>query len=277
MGEAEAIARSVDGPVTRASLTADLAALDLAGATVLVHASLSALGWVCGGPVAVCEALRAAIGRDGTLVVPTHTGLSDPAHWEHPPVPAAWVPTVRAALPPFDRALTPTRGMGAIPEVVRTHPEALRSPHPEVSFTALGPRAEELCGAHPLGDRLGERSPLARLHDAEALVLLLGVDHAVNTSLHLAEYRSRVVARHRHHRLVPPCADGGNEAPEGAWIEVSDVVLDETDFADLGSDYEAAHPDRLRLGRAGYGTARVLEQRHLVGYAVGWLDRNRRP
>src|SRR3954462_14269762 len=59
-------------PVTARSLAADLRALGVpAGGLVLTHSSLSALGWVAGGPEAVVAALLAALGPDGTLVVPS--------------------------------------------------------------------------------------------------------------------------------------------------------------------------------------------------------------
>ncbi len=91
VSELSAIETSL-APATVASLCDDLRGLGLAvGDVVLVHTSLSSLGWVCGGAVALVEALRCALGSAGTLVVPTHSSdLSDPAGWQNPPVPPAW-------------------------------------------------------------------------------------------------------------------------------------------------------------------------------------------
>lgn len=59
-----------------------------AGDTILVHSSLSIIGWVCGAAQAVIMALKQAVGDDGTLIMPAHSGAnSDPAYWENPPVP----------------------------------------------------------------------------------------------------------------------------------------------------------------------------------------------
>ena len=78
--ESSAIART-ERPNTQESLATDLRALGVApGMTLLVHASLSALGWVAGGPVAVIQALMDALTPQGTLVMPANTGdNSDPA------------------------------------------------------------------------------------------------------------------------------------------------------------------------------------------------------
>lgn len=81
MTEAELIALT-PAPRTRDTLAADLRQLGVAeGMTLLVHSSLSSLGWVCGGPVAVVQALMDALTPSGTLVMPTFTGdYCDPEH-----------------------------------------------------------------------------------------------------------------------------------------------------------------------------------------------------
>ena len=123
MGEAETIGR-VRRPNTRQSIAEELRALGLQpGTLALVHASLSRLGWVCGGPVAVVQALLDVVGPAGTVVMPTQSGdYTDPALWQEPPVPPAWVPVIRETMPAYDPLLTPSRGMGAIAETFRGWP-----------------------------------------------------------------------------------------------------------------------------------------------------------
>ena len=103
--------------------------------------------------------------------------------------------------------------MGVLAETVRGWPGAMRSSHPHVSFAALGPAAEQVVAGHTLGDMLGEGSPLARLYDLDADVLLLGVDHSVSTSLHLAEYRCPGSPREQ----VGAAARTGDGGREWVW------------------------------------------------------------
>ncbi|MFW6269831.1 MAG: aminoglycoside N(3)-acetyltransferase, partial [Bacillota bacterium] len=162
-----------------------------AGSTVIVHSSLSSLGWVCGGPVALIEALREVITVEGNIVMPAHSGdYSDPKYWENPPVPEEWWSTIRQEMPPFQPGITPTRGVGVVPETFRQYPDVHRSDHPASSFAAWGQKAEEIISNHDLDYALGENSPLAKIYELEGLILLIGVDHDRNTSLHLAEYRA---------------------------------------------------------------------------------------
>ena len=88
MTERDAV-EAVDDPVTVETLVGDLRGLGVeAGETILVHSSVSSLGWVAGGAQAVVEALQRTVTEDGTLVVPTFTAqYTDPAAWSNPPVP----------------------------------------------------------------------------------------------------------------------------------------------------------------------------------------------
>jgi aminoglycoside 3-N-acetyltransferase len=252
------------GPVTIVSLIRDLRALGLgSGDVVLVHASLSSLGWVCGGGVAVVTALLSVLGAGGTLVVPTHSGdLSDPAEWVRPPVPESWWDTIRRTMPPFRPATTPSRGMGVIPEIVRTWPGARRSNHPQLSFAAHGPAASAITSGHSLAEGLGEDSPLARLYDRDAKVLLLGVGHERNTSLHLAEYRSGV--RTRAPQSGPVVVDGRRQ-----WVTWDEIDLDADDFPAVGADLERT--GTVQLDQVGRAAARLMPQRVAVDFATRWL------
>ncbi len=63
--EQELISRTPQ-PATRASLARQMRENGLTlGGTVLVHSSLSSLGWVAGGPVAVIQALLDCVGPQG--------------------------------------------------------------------------------------------------------------------------------------------------------------------------------------------------------------------
>ena len=263
MAERAAIERS-DDPGTVDGLAEDLRRLGLgAGDTVLVHTSLSSLGWVCGGAVAVVEALLSVLGRGGTLVVPTHTSdLTDPAGWSNPPVPESWWSTIRATMPAFRAAVSPSRGMGVVPEVVRNWPGACRSSHPHVSFAALGQHAATVTDDHRLADGLGEGSPLARLYELDAAVLLLGVGHDRNTSLHLAEHRSGV---------RPAVTESGPVLVAGRrkWASWSDIDLHVEQFPQVGADLERA--GLVSVGPVGRASARLMRQRGVVDRATSWF------
>jgi aminoglycoside 3-N-acetyltransferase len=257
-------------PRTRESLAVDLRRLGVRpGSVVLVHSSLSSLGWVCGGPVVVVQALLDVLGPEGTLVVPTHTGVnSDPAGWVNPPVPESWWPVIRAHMPPFDPALTPSTAVGIVPETVRNWPGAVRSDHPRTSFAALGARAKEVTADHRLDSGLGEESPLGRVYALDGDILLLGVGHGNNTSIHLAEYRTPDSPVAEHAAAVRT-ADGERE-----WATWTEVDVDSDDFERLGADFDAAHPPSI--GLVGSARCTLARQREVVDFAVGWLKENRR-
>jgi aminoglycoside 3-N-acetyltransferase len=259
-------------PPTLTSLTADLRALGVTpGMTLLVHTSLRAISkWVIGGAQAVILALEAAIGPDGTLVMPTMTGdLTDPANWQNPPVPFAWKEVIRQEMPPFMPDLTVTRDMGVVAESFRKREGALRSSHPHTSFAAKGKHAAQIVANHRLETPLGDGSPLARIYELGGHVLLLGVGHGNNSSLHLAEERAHYPSKQMERNAAPLLIDG-----ERRWVQFEIVVQSVEGFEQIGADF--GRDTRLvRQGKVGEATSLLMPQPPLVDYAVRWMEKHR--
>ncbi|MEV6263057.1 AAC(3) family N-acetyltransferase [Streptomyces sp. NPDC051784] len=239
------------------------------GGVLLVHASMRSAG---GDAWGMADALCRAVGPEGTLVVPTFTpensdtsrtylervsGLTESAR-----------AAVRAAMPPFDPALTPAPSMGVLAETVRLTPAALRSAHPQTSFAALGPAAGKLLSGHRQDCHLGEDSPMARLYEADAQVLLLGTGFGSCTAFHLAEYRRPTRTRRRYRCVV---ARGSGRR----WWEYEDIALDDGDFSALGADFVRSGTAEVSVGRVGSARCHLFPFRAAVDFATKWLEDHR--
>ncbi|MDQ6419733.1 AAC(3) family N-acetyltransferase [Paenibacillus sp. LHD-117] len=259
-------------PLTAAVIAKQLTIIGIEkGMTVLLHSSLKSMNrWIVGGETAVIMGLEEALGADGTLVMPTHTSdLSEPSLWQHPPVPESWWPVIREEMPPFMPDLTPTSGMGAIPECFRKQSGALRSNHPQLSFAARGKHANWITANHSLEHGLGEASPLARLYELDGWVLLLGVGHNRNTSLHLSEHRANYASKEIGQQGAPILVDGDRQ-----WIMYDEVGYDSGDFYSIGETFEK-ELDAVKHGKLGDADIRLMPVRELVDYGVKWMERNR--
>lgn len=259
-------------PLTSERLVSDLRRLGVTeGLTLLVHGSLRSIGWVDGGARTVVEALRQAVGETGHVVAPTGTeenSLTSRVSKER----AARLKRDEGAADPramraFDRDATPTT-MGAISEALRTVGDAVRSPHPQSSFAAVGPRAAELMADHPLRCHLGRRSPLWQLYIMGADVLFLGVDgYAACTAFHLAEYLYKEDPPRRTYSCV--VKTNGWEH----WVTYDDVVLDDTDFAAIGESLTELVS--VKCGYVGDARARMVPMIQLVNHAIEWMKQHR--
>lgn len=152
-------------------LAADLRALGVRPrGYLLAHSSLSALGRVPGGAESVIRGLLAAVGDEGTLLLP-----------------ALSYETVTPTHPVFDVARTPSN-VGIIPETFRTRAGTRRSEHPTHSVCAVGPRAEALLAGHAADDTpCGAHSPWRAMRDHAGQLLFLGCGLDANTSMHGVE------------------------------------------------------------------------------------------
>jgi aminoglycoside 3-N-acetyltransferase len=264
----EQIVHATPSPRTRESLANDLRQLGVVpGMTIIVHSSLSSLGWVNGGPVTVVQALMDVVTEAGTIVMPTQTGeYSDPAQWENPPVPQAWWQIIRDTMPAFETQITPATFMGRIVEVFRMWPGVLRSNHPIVSFAAWGRHAQYITAGHTLEYGLGEGSPLARIYDLDGWVLLLGVGYDSNTSFHLAEYRA---PKAEQIVLGSPILENG----ERVWKTYRDIKIDSGIFPEIGVKFEQT--GLVKVARVGSAESKLFRQRAGVDFAMQWLTRRR--
>lgn len=258
-------------PWSQAEIAASLRSLGLGtGDVVVLHASLSSLGYVVGGAQAVIEAFLDVLGEGGTLTMPAHSAnWSDPAEWVAPPVPAEWWPVIRDTTPAFDRFATPPTQMGAIAESFLMRRETHRSGHPRLSHVALGARAEEVTATHELDEGLGMTSPLGRLFDLDAKVVLLGVGHDRNTSLHLAETVAEWPGKRRVEQGARVRVGG-----QSRWVTYSETDYDTDDFLEVGAAFQAT--GAVRVGTVGDAVMRVMLMRELVEFAVVWFAANRR-
>ncbi|MFC4101697.1 aminoglycoside N(3)-acetyltransferase [Paenibacillus xanthanilyticus] len=259
-------------PLSAATIAEELRMLGVReGDTLIVHSSLKAFNrFLIGGAPAVILGVEAAVGESGTVVMPAHSGdLSDPERWENPPVPKEWWAEIRTSMPAFDRDLTPTYGIGAVAETFRKQAGTLRSGHPQVSFCARGPKAAWYTAEHPYDDGLGERSPLAKLYEDDARILLLGAGHDRNTTLHLAEYRARYRSKSLITNGAPVIVDGVRELRM-----FHDIALSTEDFEAIGTAFEQEHDEAARrvIGEA---VVKLIPVRQLVDFAVRWMEKYR--
>ena len=239
--------------VTYTDLRLSLLRLGLSHAPVLAHASLSAFGEVLGG---VETLLRATTDSVWSLIMPTFTygtmvtpqsgphgnGLaygsgSDPEH------------DVETFTPDMPADIE----MGAMAEALRRHPRACRTSHPILSFA--GVQANGFLAAQSLAEPFGVIEALA---EADGWVLLLGVDHTVNTSIHYAE---RLARRHQFIRwaLVP-----------GRIVECPGFPGDSAGFGAIADDLS----DDGRKVQIGAAMVQAIPIRSIVRHVLARLQQD---
>jgi aminoglycoside 3-N-acetyltransferase len=227
--------------LSRADLVQDFHRLGIPfGGLLMVHSSLSSIGYVDGGSETVVDALLEVLGPEGTLVVPTFTDE-----------------VAREPSFVFDPLNTPSM-VGAISEAVRRRPGARRSLHGWHSLAAMGPLAAAIAkevGSSPwLSD-----GPMPKVIDYGGEFMLLGVPYKRLTLVHLMEWECGVA--YRPGRLV----EFQMRRPDGSLAKLVNLECPPeppfpgNDFNRLGQAMEVEGV--VRIGAVGNAIARVFQGR----------------
>jgi aminoglycoside 3-N-acetyltransferase len=229
--------------VTFTDLRTALFKLGLSHTPVIAHASLRSFGEVDGGAETV---LRAVLDSVWSLIMPTFTYKTMITPEVGPPKNAITYGSehdLNRMAEPFHPEMPADRQMGVIPETLRRHPRARRTTHPIQSFAGI--YADKFLAVQTMQDPLG---PIHALVEADGWVLLLGVDHTVNTSIHYAE---KLAGRRTFTR----------------WGLLPDRVVECPGFPGDSSGFEAIAPDLTSITRTvsvGKATIQAVPLRPLV-------------
>ena len=159
-----------------------LSKLQLSKHLVVAHASLKAYGHIEGGAETMLNALLDSVRG---IIMPTFTYKTMLNPEVGPPrngITYGSETDLNKMAEPFHPDMPADKMMGILPETLRRHPKAKRSLHPIQSFAGI--HADGVINSQRLYDPF---APLGALADQDGWVLLLGVDHTVNTSIHYAE------------------------------------------------------------------------------------------
>jgi aminoglycoside 3-N-acetyltransferase len=244
------------------------------GDTVMLHASVRAVGEVAGGPDIIHLALGDALGGEGTLMMyagcPAY--VDEVGRGDLSPAEEA---EVLEKLPPFD-ALTArsARDHGILVEFFRTSPGTIVNHHP-ARFAARGANAAYLFSTQPWDNAFGHGSALDRLVELDGRILLLGSDHDATTFLHYVEHIADLPGRRIARFRVPVLENG-----ERVWREMTEV-----DTSSRGA--HPNWPDRFfarivdaflrrsdnQGGRTGDTTAFLIPVRPFLDFARSIMER----
>ncbi len=209
-----------------------------AGSVLLVHTSFSQTGPLEGGPDTLIDALLEVIGPNGTLVMPSWTAdddeIFDPTSYE------------------VDEHL------GVVADEFWQRPGVVRGTHP-FAVAALGSLAEEVAGAPFVLPPHAPDSGIARVHDHDGWVLMLGVDHDADTTIHLGELVAGVPYRVPH--FITVLEDG---APKRIDYGENDHCCQ--NFIWVGDWLRSR--GMQREGLVGYGRAQLARARDVVATVV---------
>lgn len=213
------------------------------GGVLLVHTSFSKVKPVEGGPIGLISALCSVHGTKGTLVMPSMSYDDDRV---------------------FDKTRSHCVQLGVTADAFWRLPGVLRSDNNH-AFAAVGPLAQEITSPHPIDIPHGFDSPVGRVYQLGGQVLLLGVGHDSNTTVHLCENLAGV--RYRRDKYITIFENG---IPKRFEYREIDHCCQNFSFVDEWLDKRGLQ----KRGRVGNADARLIRSRDIVEVVVKQLKEN---
>jgi aminoglycoside 3-N-acetyltransferase len=238
------------------------------GDTLMVHASVRAVGHIAGGPDQIHLALKDAVTRDGTLMMyascPTYYDEVGRGHLS-----ADQERELLEKLPAFDPfTARAERENGALVELLRTYPGSIVNPH-VARFVVWGKHAAFLISRQPWDYAFGRESALDRFAELDGKILLLGCDHDTVTFLHYAEHIVDIPDK-RVARFKVPLAENGRRV----WRDMEEFDTSEGAHSNWPDRFFARLVDTYlantnnRGGRVGDAQCFLLDSRGLLQFAL---------
>ena len=243
------------------------------GETLMVHASLRAIGPVEGGASAVLDALDQVVGPEGTLLM--ILGAVVDHEWVNTRPEEERAALLESVSPSDPDVAPPLPEVGYLAEAFRTRRGTRVDDNPSGRFAARGAGVDGLFRDAPWDDYYGPDSPLDRLCRMGGRVLRLGASPDTTTVLHFAEYLADVPGKRRirrHYRVR------GADGPVTRSVESLD---DEHGIVDWdGEDYFALilkayrATGRPSTGLVGRAQSELIDAADIVAFGAAWMTAN---
>jgi aminoglycoside 3-N-acetyltransferase len=237
--------------------------------TVMLHASVRAVGEVAGGPDQIHLALKSVLTSEGTLMM----YASCPRYYDElgrGNLTPEQEREIREKLPAFDPLTARSaRDNGTLVEFLRTYPDSRVNRH-VARFVLWGRQTEHLMSSQPWNYAFGSDSPLERFLLLDGKIVLLGCDHDTVTFLHYVEHVADIPGK-RIARFEVPVMENGRRV----WRPMEE-------FDTSGDGAHANWPDRFfakivdglltqtknRGARVGNAMTYMLSARELFHFAL---------
>jgi len=212
--------------------------LELHGKPVIVHSSLKSFGYIQNGADTIVRAMLASF---KSVMAPTFTYKTMITPEVGPPnngITYGAELDLNKMAQAFTLDMPVDKMMGIVPEALRNHSTAARTAHPILSFA--GVKSDAYLNTQTLYEPL---APIGALADDHGWVVLLNVDHSVNTSIHYGERLAKRMQFYRWAMVGNRIVECPNFPGDSSGFNaIEEYIKPDTRRVDVGNVFVQAVP-----------------------------------